>query len=250
MLALWLKKHFLVVWRAMFVAAAMPLLWLVWNYFNHSLGTNPLETLTSTTGRSALVLLAVTLSVTPLRKGMTNLSRAVHLTFGKRIADWNWLVRLRRMLGLWCFVYAALHALVFLELDLAWDWPVMASELMDKKYLMLGALAFVLLIPLAITSPKSMMRRLGRNWLRLHRLVYVVAILATLHFCLLVKPGSWRALPDTLVMLALLGYRLVLWQGWARRWEGSNGLEVPERITDRLPDADVLQKSTTQGTAL
>jgi sulfoxide reductase heme-binding subunit YedZ len=250
MLALWLKRHFLVVWRTCFAAAALPLLWLIWHYFNNSLGTNALETLTRTTGRSALVLLAVTLSVTPLRKGMTSLSRATHLAYGKRIADWNWLVRLRRMLGLWCFAYATLHVGVFLELDLAWDWSVLASELIDKKYLMLGAVAFALLIPLALTSPKAMMRRLGRNWLRLHRLVYVVAILATLHFWFLVKPGIWRALPDTLVIFALLGYRLVLWQGWTRRWEGSDGLEVSERPQDRFPNTSEYQKSTTKGTAL
>jgi sulfoxide reductase heme-binding subunit YedZ len=229
MIAAWLKARLTAVWWFVFACAALPGLSLANAYCTATLGPNPLETLLHTTGRSALVLLALSLTITPLRKFLSSVSRLTRRRFGKRLADWNWLVRMRRMLGLWCFAYAIAHAWLFLELDLGGDWSRGWSELLEKPYLGVGALALALLIPLAATSTAGMMRRLGGHWRRLHMLTYAVAVLGLLHFWWLVKPGNWGPLPDTLVLGGLLGYRLLLALGALERWEGYDGGEVPER---------------------
>ena len=239
MLAAWLKEHLERVWWFLFAAATVPGLYLAYAYRSDSLGANPLETLLHTTGRSALVLLTLTLTVTPLRKLLTPLSRRYASRYGKRLADWNWLVRLRRLLGMWCFTYAVAHAWLFLEFDLGYDWPRAWIEVQEKPYLAVGVLALLTLVPLAATSTKGMMRRLGgRRWSRLHMLVYVVAILGLLHFWWLVKPGHWRPLPDTLVLGGLLGYRLLLRTGLLQKWDGYDGREVPEQA--RRPTAQAV----------
>ena len=209
--------------------AALPGAYLLvaWQYGN--LGPNPLETLLHTSGRSALVLLALTLAITPLRRLASAMSRMARLGSGKRLADWNWLIPLRRTLGLWCFAYAMLHAWPYLALDIGGDWALCWSELREKPYLGVGALALAFLVPLAATSNPWMMRYLGRTWQRLHMLTYAVAVLGLLHFWWLVKPGDWGPLPDTLVLGMLLGYRLMLATGIAERWQGHDGSATPER---------------------
>lgn len=229
MLAAWLKEHLRTVWWLVFVASSAPALYLLNAYRSDGLGSNPLEMLLHTTGRSALVLLTVTLAVTPLRKLLTSLSRMTARRYGKRLADWNWLVRLRRLLGLWCFTYALSHGWIYLEFDLGYDWASAWNEVREKPYVAVGALALLVLVPLAATSTQGMIRRLGRNWLRLHMLTYLVAVLGLLHFWWLVKPGTWGPLPDTLVLTVLLGYRVLLRTGLLERWEGFDGREVPER---------------------
>jgi sulfoxide reductase heme-binding subunit YedZ len=229
MFAAWLKSHQQGVWWLVFLCSSVPGLRLARAWHDGGLGPNPLETLLHTTGRSALVLLALTLAITPLRKLASTLSRLTRRRYGKRIADWNWLVRLRRMLGLWCFTYALAHACLFLELDLDRDWLRGWVELREKPYLGAGAVALALLFPLAMTSTSGMMRRLGRHWRRLHMLTYAVAVLGLLHFWWLVKPGSAAPLPDTLALGALLGYRLLLAAGVLERWQGHDGSEAPER---------------------
>ncbi len=180
-----------------------------------------------------MVLLAVTLTVTPLRRLLSVLSRRTARRYGKRISDWNWLVRLRRPLGLWCFAYTLAHLWLFLEFDMAWDWSSAWIEIGEKPYLTAGSLALLLLIPIAATSTQAMMRRLGKNWVRLHRLSYLVAILGLLHFWWLVKPGLWRPLPDSLVLGGLLAYRVLLHTGWMEQWKGWDGSEVPEAPGER-----------------
>ena len=231
MVAAWLKAHAGQVWWLVFAASALPGLNLVLDYRADSLGVNPLEALLHTTGRSALVLLTVTLTITPLRKLLSTLSRLTARRYGKRVSDWNWLVRLRRQLGLWCFAYALAHACLFLEFDLARDWQRAWIEVLEKPYLAFGALGVLTLIPLAVTSTQGMMRRLGRHWRRLHMLTYLVAVLVLLHFWLLVKPGNWSPLPDTLMLGALLAYRLLLAARVLKRWEGHEGDEVPDRAS-------------------
>lgn len=230
MLATWLKNHFRTVWWVLFCASSIPALYLLAAYNAEGLGANPLETLLHTTGRSALVLLTLTLTVTPLRKLLTSLSRRTARQYGKRLADWNWMVRLRRQLGLWCFAYALLHAGIFLEFDLGYDWARAWIEVQEKPYLAVGLLGLLTLIPLAATSTNRMMRLIGgRRWLRLHMLTYLVAVFGLLHFWWLVKPGSWSPLPDTLVLGGLLGYRVLLRSGLIERWEGFDGREVVDR---------------------
>jgi sulfoxide reductase heme-binding subunit YedZ len=229
MLARWLKEHLRLLKAVVFIAAAGPGAWLMYAWYGDALGANPLATLTATTGRAALVLLAASLSVTPLRRWLSTLSKARQSAYGKRIADWNFLVKLRRPLGLWSFFYASLHLLVYLEFDALWSAAWFWQSVLEKPYMLVGLLAWVLLIPLAATSPMPMMRRMGRHWLRLHRSVYLVAILSLLHFWWLAKPGTWDPWPETFVLTILLGYRLMLETGLVARWSGSDGLESPER---------------------
>lgn len=229
MWAAWLKAHFRAVWRALFAACTLPALYLTYRFGLDDAGANPLALLLHTTGRSALVLLTLTLAVTPLRRWLTRLSALTHRRYGKRLADWNWLVRLRRMLGLWCFAYALAHTWIYCSYDLAYDWQAATSELQEKPYLLAGLCALLLLAVLAATSTQAMMRRLGRHWRRLHRASYAVAVLALLHFWWLTKPGLYNPLPDTLALAWLLGYRLALYSGVLERWDGFDGRESQER---------------------
>ena len=229
MLAAWLKNHFQWVWRFVFVVCALPAVCLLWLNATGNLGPNSLATLLRVSGRSALVLLTVTLAVTPLRRWLSNLSKLTHRRYGKRLADWNWLIRLRRQLGLWCFAYALAHTWVYVAFDLGYDWAAGWNELFEKPYLMAGALGLLILIPLAFTAPPNMMRYMGRNWGRLHMLTYAVAVIGLLHFWWAIKPGMWTPWPDTLALTLLLGYRLLLRAGWLPRWDGFDGKESAER---------------------
>ena len=139
------------------------------------------------------------------------------------------LVRLRRPLGLWCFAYAASHAVVYLEFDIGSDWPAFWQETQEKRHLLAGVVALLLLLPLALTSPKFMVRMLGRYWLRLHKLTYVVAVVALLHFWWAMKPGWLDPMPDTLALGFLLCYRLLRWVGVLPPRPGDDGQESPER---------------------
>lgn len=229
MLSAWLKLHLLVVKRTVFVLATLPAVYLGQGLVRNDLGSNPLEALMRVSGLSALVLLTLTLSVTPLRRGLTLLSRIASLRHGKRTSDWNWLVRLRRMLGLWCFAYACLHSGCFVEFDVGYEWTAISNEFTEKPYLLAGLSAFALLWPLALTSPPFVIRRMGRHWMTLHKATYAVAVLGLLHYWWLVKPGVWRPLPYTLVIAGLLGYRCLLHWGFFEKWEGSDGQEAAER---------------------
>lgn len=150
-----------------FIAALLPLARLVWSGFTDSLGANPIEFITRSTGDWTLYFLCLTLAVTPLR----------------RLLQLSWLVKLRRMLGLFCFFYAVLHFTTFLWFDHFFDLEEMWRDVVKRPFIAVGFTAFILLIPLAITSTNGMVRRLGgKNWQRLHRLIYMIAALGILHF--------------------------------------------------------------------
>jgi len=161
---------------------------------------DPVEFITHGSGDWALYLLCATLAVTPLR----------------RVTGWNWLVRLRRMLGLYTFFYAFLHFLAFLWFDHFFDVAAMWRDVLKRPFITVGFIAFVLLVPLAATSTQAMIKRLGRNWARLHKLIYAIAPLAILHYWWMKagkhnfeQPIVWGC-----VVAALLGLRL-FW-GWHR----------------------------------
>jgi len=229
MLASWLKLHFTQVWWSVFLLSSLPALALFWRYLQNDLGSNPLASLMHTTGRSALVLLAITLSVTPLRRWISNIYRWTHRVYGKRLSDWNWLIRLRRQLGLWCFAYACIHAWLYVHFDVGYDWASAWADVQEKPYIFAGLSALLMLVPLAITSTQSMIRRLGKHWIRLHMLIYLIAIAGLLHFWWMIKPGLWTPWPDTVVIGVLLGYRLLLRTGVLARWDGFDGKESFER---------------------
>jgi len=139
-----------------------------------------------------LNFLLITLTVTPLR----------------RLTGKSWLLRFRRMLGLFAFFYVLLHFLAYVGLDQRFDLPVIFEDVVERPFITIGFTAFVLLIPLTVTSTNAMMKRLGRRWQKLHRLVYVIAILGAVHFYWQVKLDTLGALIYAAILAVLLGYRL------------------------------------------
>jgi sulfoxide reductase heme-binding subunit YedZ len=181
---------------AVFFASLGPLARLLWRYRQNDLTANPIEFITHSTGLTALVFLLITLSITPLR----------------RITRQFWLIQLRRMLGLFAFFYACLHLATYVILDHYFDWDRMIADAYKRPYITAGFTAFVLLVPLAITSTSGWVRRLGgRRWQALHRLIYVSTALAVVHFLWLVKADIREPATYGAVLAALLGYRLVRW---------------------------------------
>lgn len=183
---------------ALFALALLPLLRLLVLGVADGLGANPVEFVIRSLGTWTLVLLCATLAVTPLRW----------------LTGWAWLVRLRRMLGLFCFFYASLHLLAFAGLDLGFDFGAIGREIARRPYITAGFGAYLLLLPLAATSSNAMVRRLGgRAWQRLHRLVYAVAALALLHFFWHKAGKNDFAEPAVYAALigVLLGARLLRW---------------------------------------
>ena len=145
-----------------------PLFRLVGFGVSDQLTANPIELITRFTGSWALIMLCFTLTITPLRK----------------LSGWNDLLKLRRMFGLFCFFYAAIHLLTWIILDHYFDWNAIYQDLFKRTYITVGLIAFLCLLPLAITSTKSMQKRLGRKWAQLHQLIYLIALLAPLHYWL------------------------------------------------------------------
>jgi sulfoxide reductase heme-binding subunit YedZ len=165
---------------------------LVWRFLSDDLGANPIEEITHETGDWALRLLLASLAVSPLR----------------RLTGWNRLVPYRRTLGLLAFFYACLHFSTWLALDHFFDWDAIVEDISERPYVTAGFTAFVCLIPLAITSSRSWIRRLGKRWASLHRLVYLAAIAAVTHYWWLVKADVTAPFYYAAVLLVLLGFRL------------------------------------------
>jgi sulfoxide reductase heme-binding subunit YedZ len=177
-----------------FAACLLPTVRLVWRFATDSLGANPIEYITRATGWWTLAFLAITLAVTPARRWLSM----------------PWLLRLRRMLGLFAFFHACQHFTTYLWLDQFFDWPGMLVDIAKRPFVTVGFAAFVLLVPLAVTSTNAMVRRLGaRRWQRLHRLVYGIAILGVIHFWWLVKKDVTEPLAFAVVMSILLASRLI-----------------------------------------
>jgi sulfoxide reductase heme-binding subunit YedZ len=200
-----------VVKPAVFALALVPAGLLAAGAARAALGANPLETITHATGDWALRFLLLTLAVTPLRA----------------LTGWNALVRLRRMLGLFAFFYASLHVATYLWFDKFFDWGEIARDIPRRPFITIGFAAFVLLVPLAATSTTGMIRRLGgRRWQALHRLVYLAAAAAAVHFWWLVKADLGRPKLYGAALLVLLGTRASI--GWRRR-PGGRPAGSPER---------------------
>jgi methionine sulfoxide reductase heme-binding subunit len=199
-----------VVKPALFIVCLIPLLSLVWRAFElggTSLGANPVEKIQDTFGQWGLRFLVITLAVTPLR-------------------DWfnaPWLIALRRMLGLYAFFYVLLHFLTWFILDQGMYWSGMLADIAKRPFITIGFAALVLLIPLAVTSTNGMMRRLGRRWKTLHRLIYLIAPLGVWHYYWQVKSDVREPLVYLAIVLALLGWRI---------WK------IRGRITAKLTDRE------------
>mgnify|MGYP001258160661 CR=1 FL=1 len=179
-----------------FAASLLPLAWVVWLGWQDQLGANPVETLSHHTGDWSLRFLLLTLAVTPLR----------------RLTGWNRLQQFRRMLGLFAFFYVCLHFGVYLIFDQFFDLASIVEDVAKRPYITVGFTAWLLLIPLAVTSTNGMIKRLGRHWRRLHQLVYPIGALGVPHYLWLVKADLAEPLRYGGVLVVLLGYRL-----WWRR---------------------------------
>jgi methionine sulfoxide reductase heme-binding subunit len=193
------------------LAAALPCALLAWQAAAGALGPNAPDRVLRELGSWALILLTIVLAATPLRHSLTWAMRKAAVRYGRRPGDWNWMLRLRRHVGLASVLYALAHLLVYLSLDAGFDWDEIATDLRSKPFVAAGIGALALLLPLAATSTDGWMRRLKRGWKRLHMLIYPAALLAVLHFSLLSKPGRLDAWVFALVLGVLLGYRAVKW---------------------------------------
>ena len=197
---------------ALFLVCALPLLALVFSAFGiggASLGANPVEKIQDTFGQWGLRFLVITLAVTPVR-------------------DWfgmPWLVQLRRMLGLYAFFYVLLHFLTWLILDQGMYWSGILQDIGERPFITIGFTAFVLLIPLAVTSTNKMMRRLGKRWKSLHRLIYAICLLAVWHYYWQVKADVTEPLIYLAIVLVLLGWRA--WKARPRRASAAVVRESP-----------------------
>jgi sulfoxide reductase heme-binding subunit YedZ len=184
------ERRLLLLKAVLFIACLLPLVQILWQGVDGRIGPNPVQAITHATGDWALRLLLVTLAVTPLR----------------RLTGWAWLIRFRRMLGLYAFFYAVLHFATYLWLDQFFDWTAIVADIAKRPYITVGFTALVLMLPLAVTSTRGWLRRLGPRWKQLHRLIYPIGILAVLHFLWLVKadllePGIYAAVLALLLIV-------------------------------------------------
>ena len=179
-----------------FALCLTPLAWLVWRGLSGGLGANPIEATNRFLGDWAMRFLLITLAVTPLR----------------RLFGWSVVMRFRRMLGLFAFAYAALHLSSYVGLDQYFHWSEIWADIVKRNFITVGMIAFLLLLPLAVTSTNAMVRRLGgKRWQRLHRLVYPAAIAVIIHFYMMVKADVREPLVYGAIAALLLGYRAVVW---------------------------------------
>jgi methionine sulfoxide reductase heme-binding subunit len=170
-----------------------PLAWLIFDFWFGLLGIEPIRAMILRTGKAAIIMLVLSLSATP----------------AGYILGWKQANVVRRPFGLYAFMYVCLHLLIFVWLDYAWMMPLIVEEIIERRYALVGFAAFLLLIPLAITSTKGWQKRLGKNWKRLHKLVYLIAVLAVIHYIWLVK----NAYTQPLIFAAIVGFLLLA------RWE-------------------------------
>jgi len=216
----------------LFLTCLVPLTWLLWKFFGATprdmttwgigLGANPIEAITHETGDWTLRFLLITLAITPLRKLLQVPS----------------LIKFRRMLGLFAFFYGCLHFTTYLWLDKFFNWHEMWADIAKRKFITIGFLAFILLIPLAITSTSGWIRRLGgKRWQALHRLIYASAIAGVIHYIWLVKADIRKPLIYGGILAILLGYRAIVWLRAKIKIKTTAPVTVTSRIQRRRLDS-------------
>ena len=179
---------------AIFINSAVPLTLLSWDWYHHRLGANPTEFATRTTGVLTLLFLILSLAVTPLRK----------------LLGLPWMIKFRRLLGLYGFFYGCVHLLTYVWFDKFFGFGLIAEDIVKRPYITVGMASFILLIPLAMTSTQKSIKRLGgKRWNLLHRLAYVAAIGGVIHYYMLVKADTREPILFGVVVAALLGYRVL-----------------------------------------
>ena len=183
------------------IGSALPLLVGLWDFWQRNLGANPIQEITHRSGKTAILLLILSLSVSPLRQ----------------ILKWNQINKLRRPLGLWSGFYALVHFSIYVVLDYGFQWQALLANSLTNWFIWFGITTGLILLVLSITSLNIFLKKMGKNWKKLHRLVYAAGILAAVHFILAVKPGVLRPWPYALVMAVLLIYRLPPVQVWVKK---------------------------------
>ncbi|HET9515653.1 MAG TPA: protein-methionine-sulfoxide reductase heme-binding subunit MsrQ [Gemmatimonadales bacterium] len=178
------------------IAGLAPLAWLVWQGFRDNLTADPVKYLTHFTGRVTLIILFVTLTVTPIR----------------RLSGWNGIIRLRRLIGLFSFFYAVIHLMIYLTFDRGFVFTELGEDILKRPYITVGFTAWLMLLTLAVTSPQAMVRRLGRRWQTLHRIIYVIPALGLVHFLWAQKKDPAPVIPYAMAAGAILLIRLALAQ--------------------------------------
>ncbi|MEZ4517326.1 MAG: protein-methionine-sulfoxide reductase heme-binding subunit MsrQ [Chloroflexota bacterium] len=176
----------------MHAAALFPLAWLIFDYWFGFLGVEPVRAIILRTGKAAIILLVASLACTPLNT----------------VLGWKYALTMRKPLGLYAFMYVCLHLLTFVWLDYAFVFPLIVEEIVKRRYALVGFAAFLLLVPLALTSNRYSMKKLGKNWKKLHTLVYLIGILAVIHYVWLVKNAYTQPLIFATVLATLLIIRL------------------------------------------
>ena len=185
-------KPIVLLRRAVFVLALVPAAMLAYDAYTGNLTANPVDYITDQTGDWTITFLMISLGVTPLR----------------RLTGWNDIIKLRRMLGLFAFFYASLHLLTWIVLVSFFDVPTMIEDIYKRPFITIGMATFLILLALAVTSNRAAIRRLGRRWQQLHRLVYLAAIGAVIHFWWLVKADITKPRRWAVTLAVLLGFRL------------------------------------------
>ncbi len=180
------------------IGALIPFAILILDYYRGNLTFNPIQEATFRTGKTALTLLVLSLACTPLRF----------------LFDWKWVIRLRRPLGLYAFFYVCIHFLIFIWVDYGLVWAYIKEGLLEKPYALVGFTAFLLLTPVALTSTKGWQKRLGKNWTRLHKLVYIVGVLVIIHYLWEVKANLWPPIRWGTAMAILLLIRNASVKKW------------------------------------
>jgi methionine sulfoxide reductase heme-binding subunit len=223
-----LKSHFKQIRRAVHLAAWVPLILLIIDALNDNLTVNPIQAATQRTGDTAIILLALSLACTPVSTYL----------------GWKDAVKLRRALGLYAFLYAAIHFVLFMIVDFGLQLDLIAREFIEKRYLWAGLPAFIILLALASTSFRWAMKRMGKRWKRLHRLIYLAAVLVVLHLAFVIKGDFfslsgdvWKPLLAAIVFGGLLIARLPwLRRRWVNLRSSANRLTSPPRKSAVRPD--------------
>ncbi len=197
-----MKRPMLILLKTLtWLACLWPLGWLAWGAVTNNLGPDPTAAISFATGLATLRLLTITLAITPVRRLWTKLS---------------WLIKFRRLLGLFAFFYGSLHLLAYIALYAGFDVNAMAADVAKRRFITMGVAAWLLLLPLALTSTNWAIRKLGgKRWNRLHKLVYVAAVCGAIHYWWQVKPGVLAPLTITVILVVLLLARPAL--GWIQR---------------------------------
>ena len=207
------KRQILLIKAAIWVIGLTPPIWLAAGLFRRTLGINPVETIILVEGRWTLVFLIATMAVTPIR----------------RLTRWNRVVQLRRLLGVFAFFHACTHFLSYFGIDQLFQLQYILEDVLERRYITAGFSALVLLIPLAVTSTKGWIRRLGKRWQKLHRLSYVAASLGVLHFYWKVKADTFWPLVAAVTLAGLFAVRIAYRKRGPKRTARARRAPPPKR---------------------